>query len=144
MFQTTALRNWPLNHQLAHKPATLLGMTQDKSNQLNTTYHRQRAVSQWRNKWSMLSSSDLQKQHLLITIRFFFLRLSIIRIFLNTAVHAKKATLGGVLVRQMLFQRKWLTLFKLLPKECSDHFKLFGLLNVFLIFISNEYFFFFK
>lgn len=59
--------------------------------------------------WSTVSSFYLHIQHKPAMIIPHFLRLSIIRIFLNAAVQVKNATLGGVLTFHKLFQRFYLT-----------------------------------
>jgi hypothetical protein len=102
IFHTTALRERPPVHQPANKSTTRRGITQDKLKRLKMAFHKARATSQWRRRWSTDSPFILHMQHLSIAMIRFFLRLSKVRIFPCAAVQAKKATFRGTLVCQIL------------------------------------------
>jgi hypothetical protein len=106
IFQTTALLDRPLDHQLVKSSLTKPGITQQRPNRSKKAFHKALATPQWRRRWSTDSPSDSQSQHLFTTTKPLLLRLSTVRIFPNAAVQAKNATLGGALDRQMLFQGK--------------------------------------
>jgi hypothetical protein len=88
IFQIATLLDLPDFHQQATKSITLLGITQDKPNQVKRAFHK--AKSQWSRMWSTDSSFLLHKQHLFTIITRIFLRLSTIRILPKAAVQAKK------------------------------------------------------
>jgi len=106
IFHTTALHERPPVHQQANKSTTREGITQERLKRLKMTFHRARATSQWRRRWSTDSPFILHMQHLSITMTRFFLRLSKVMIFPCAAIQAKKATFKGTLVRHILFQGK--------------------------------------
>jgi hypothetical protein len=99
IFHTTALRERPPVHQQANKSTTRRGITQDKLKRLKMAFHKARATSQWRRRWSTNSPFILHMQHLSITITRFFLRLSKVR---NFPCHYKKLRLGQRLERQRI------------------------------------------
>jgi hypothetical protein len=108
IFHTTTLWERPPVHQQAKRSTTRRGITQERLKRLKVAFQITQATSQWRRRWSTDSPFFLHKQHLSITMTRLFLRLSNVRIFPSATAQAKKATFKGTLVRQILFQGKWL------------------------------------
>ena len=92
--------------QPAHKSNTRQGITQCTPNKPNTIDHNSQARGQCSNKWSTLSPLCLHIQHRSTRIRCHFCKLSIVKSLPKAVVHEKKATLGGILAFQILFQGK--------------------------------------
>jgi hypothetical protein len=111
IFHTTALRERPPVHQQANKSTTREGITQERLKRLKMTFHRARATSQWRRRWSTNSPFILHMQHLSITMIHFFLRLSKVRIFPCAAIQAKKSHFQGNLGPPNTFPGKMNILF---------------------------------
>ncbi len=81
---------------------TKLGITQLTPNRHNSIPHNSLAIERCRRIWSTNSLLDVQIQHQSAINIAVFLKLSVVNIFPSTAIHVKKASLGGALTFHML------------------------------------------
>jgi hypothetical protein len=81
IFYTTTFQALSAIHKHSYNLTTLLGITQDNSNQLKKASHKAPTTSQWRGRWFMDSLFLLHIQHLSTMMTYCFLRLFMVRIF---------------------------------------------------------------
>ena len=107
IFQTTIFR-WSLRRPChpAQRSSTWQGITQCTPNKPKIIDHSSQAMEQCNNRWSTLSPLCLHIQHQSTIIRFHFHKLSMVKSLPKAAVQEKKATLGGTLAFQIIFQGK--------------------------------------
>jgi len=95
IFHVVAVLDLPDFHQQATRSSTLLGKTQELPKREKMLFHRAEATSQCGRIWFTDFPSRLHRQHLSTIIMCLFLRLFKVRILPRTAIHVKKAALGG-------------------------------------------------
>ena len=76
--------------QQVNNSRMLFSITHRTPNKSKTIVHDSQATEQWRSKWSRVSPLQLHIQHQSFKARFHFLKLSIVKIFLNATVQEKK------------------------------------------------------